>query len=74
MEYEEHLKNKETPWRQRSRAFWLKERDRNTSYFHKVANAHKRNNNIDQFVIKGTTIVQVKGDQRGNHWLFRNIS
>ncbi|KAG5628723.1 hypothetical protein H5410_000440 [Solanum commersonii] len=32
MEYEGCLKNEEVAWRQRSRALWLKEGDRNTSF------------------------------------------
>lgn len=56
MEYEEHIKNEEIAWRQRSRALWLKEGDRNTKFFHITANAHKRSNNIDQLVTHGETI------------------
>lgn len=65
MEYEEHLKNEEIAWRQRSRALWLKEGDRNTSYFHKLANAHRRSSHIDQLVVQGTTIMdpeRIKGE------------
>ncbi|XP_070016488.1 uncharacterized protein LOC142182619 [Nicotiana tabacum] len=51
MEIEEQLKNEEIVWRQKSRALWLKEGDRNTKFFHRTANAHKRNNNIDQLMI-----------------------
>ena len=32
---------------------WLKEGDKNTKFFHKMANAHKRYNNIDELVIQG---------------------
>nr|XP_016484663.1 PREDICTED: uncharacterized protein LOC107805183 [Nicotiana tabacum] len=46
MEYEELIKNEEISWRQ-------KEGDKNTKFFHKVANAHKRFNNIDQLMIHG---------------------
>lgn len=53
MEYEELIKNEEISWRQKSRALWLKEGDKNTKFFHKVANAHKRFNNIDQLMKHG---------------------
>nr|XP_009804761.1 PREDICTED: uncharacterized protein LOC104249929 [Nicotiana sylvestris] len=61
MEYEEHIKNEEIAWRQRSRALWLKEGDRNTKFFHITANAHKRSNNIDQLVTHGETIEEPDG-------------
>ncbi|KAG5620274.1 hypothetical protein H5410_005492 [Solanum commersonii] len=46
-------KKEEIAWRQRSRTLWLKEGDRNTKYFHRIANAHKRYNNIDQLEVEG---------------------
>lgn len=49
--YEEHLKNEEIAWRQRSKALWQKEGVKNTKYIHKVANAH-RCNIIDQLMIQ----------------------
>ncbi|WMV25624.1 hypothetical protein MTR67_019009 [Solanum verrucosum] len=65
MDYEEHLKNEELAWRQRSRALWLKEGDKNTKFFHKVANAHKRSNNIDQLMIEDEPVmdpVRIRGE------------
>ena len=37
---------KEFFWRQRSKSLWLKERDRNTRYFHAMTTSRKRNNMI----------------------------
>ncbi|XP_059284835.1 uncharacterized protein LOC132038130 [Lycium ferocissimum] len=53
MEYEELIKNEEISWRQRSISLWLKEGDRNMKFSHKMANAHKRYNNIDQLLVEG---------------------
>ena len=41
----------ETHWRQVSREPWLKERDKNTGFFHRMANAHRRNNSLDKIKI-----------------------
>ena len=43
----------ETSWRQKSREIWLKEGDRNTGLFHKMANSHKRRNTIERIRIGG---------------------
>ena len=32
----------EVLWRQKSREVWLREGDKNTGYFHRMANSHKR--------------------------------
>ncbi|RVW97672.1 Transposon TX1 uncharacterized 149 kDa protein [Vitis vinifera] len=34
----------EAHWRQHSREIWLREGDRNTGFFHRMASAHRRNN------------------------------
>ena len=46
----------EITWRQKLREIWLKEGDRNTGFFHKMANSHRKRNNIDRIRI-------------GDHWL-----
>jgi hypothetical protein len=40
--------------RQKSRALWLKEGDRNTRFFHKVANSHRRYNHVEALRINGS--------------------
>ena len=40
-------------WRQKSRALFLKEEDRNTKFFHRIANFHRRCNTIDRLMVDG---------------------
>ncbi|XP_074282866.1 uncharacterized protein LOC141607414 [Silene latifolia] len=51
-EIETLLKQEEIFWRQRSRALWLKEGDRNTKYFHRKAGQRKERNHIVKLVDK----------------------
>ena len=43
----------ETHWRQVSRELWLKEGNKNTGFFHRMANAHRRNNSLEKIKING---------------------
>ncbi|GFZ15713.1 P-loop containing nucleoside triphosphate hydrolases superfamily protein [Actinidia rufa] len=47
------LMAEETSWRQTSRATWLSKGDRNTTFFHRVANAHRRFNYIGHIRVGG---------------------
>ncbi|XP_074271259.1 uncharacterized protein LOC141595187 [Silene latifolia] len=50
------LRQEEMFWRQRSRTLWLKDRDRNTKYFHRKARQRKNKNNIKHIMdSQGTT-------------------
>ena len=40
-------------WRQKSRALFLKEGNRNTKFFHRIANSHRRCNTIDRLLVDG---------------------
>ena len=56
MEFEDVTKNEEIAWRQRSRIHWLKHRDKNTKYFHKMATTHKRLDTINKQMVEGVTV------------------
>ena len=38
-------------WRHKSREIWLKEGDKNTKFFHKMANAHSRRNQLNRIKV-----------------------
>ena len=40
----------------RSRIQWLKQGDKNTKFFHRIANANRRFNSIDQLNVDGIEI------------------
>ena len=47
------LRREEQIWGQKSRIKWLKEGDRNTNFFHRIANSHRRCNTIDRLMVDG---------------------
>ncbi|KAL0350291.1 UNVERIFIED_CONTAM: hypothetical protein Sradi_4178300 [Sesamum radiatum] len=47
-ELENRAAREETVWRQRSKALWLRARDRNTSFFHRQASQHFQTNLISR--------------------------
>ena len=48
----------EMSWRQKSREIWLKDGDRNTSFFHRKTNAHRRRNQLSKIKINGSWITE----------------
>ena len=52
-DYAKWVRLEEIHWRQLSRELWLREGDRNTGYFHRMANAHRRRQSMDKIKING---------------------
>ena len=57
-EYKKLALLEEMSWRQKSREIWLKEGDRNTRFFHKMVDAHRRKNSILIIKIAGNWIFE----------------
>ena len=55
----------ETHWRQVSRELWLKEGDKNRGFFHRMANAHRRNNSLDRIKINGVWRIEEQEVREG---------
>ena len=49
---------KEILWSQKSIETWLKEGDRNTGFFHRMANAHRRRNCLNNISINDRKLVK----------------
>ena len=52
---------------------WLKKGDRNTGFFHKMVNAHKRRNNVDKIRINGVWLTGENGIKEGIVNDFRSL-
>lgn len=52
LEIQRFGQSREASWRQKSRCLWLKEGDRNTKFFQRVANANRRYNRIDKLLVE----------------------
>ena len=72
-EYKKWVLLEEVTWRQKSREVWLKEGDRNTSFFHRMTNAHRRRNNMERIRINGVWKSEENGMSVGIVNAFRTL-
>ena len=72
-EYKKWVLLEKITWRQKSREVWLKEGDRNTGFFYKMVNAHKRRNNVDKIRINGVWLTEENGIKEGIVNAFRSL-
>ncbi|RVW39400.1 hypothetical protein CK203_099500 [Vitis vinifera] len=63
----------ETHWRQLSREIWLKEGDRNTGFFHRMASAHRRNNSLERIKINGEWLLEEQEIREGISNALKNL-
>ncbi|RVX22106.1 putative sugar phosphate/phosphate translocator [Vitis vinifera] len=63
----------ETHWRQHSRELWLREGDKNTGYFHRMATAHRRINHMDIIKINGVWLTKEKDVREGVVNVFQHL-
>ena len=63
----------EISWRQKSRETWLKEGDRNTNFFYRMANAHRRRNCLNSISINGRKLVKEADIKDGLVNTFQNL-
>ena len=52
-ELEKSFLQEEIRWRQKSQAIWLQEDDKNTKFFHRIANSNRRSSFISSLMING---------------------
>ena len=72
-EFKKWVDLEEVSWRQKSRETWLKEGDRNTSFFHGRVNSHKRRNSIRNININGKRCVKEPEIKEGLVGAFQSL-
>jgi hypothetical protein len=63
----------ENYWRQKSRILWLKEGDRNTTYFHKQAEARKQYKVVTEVQVQNKTIADPEGIKQAAYEYFEKL-
>ena len=63
----------EISWRQKSRKVWLKKGDRNTGFFHRMTNSHRRKNYLSKIKINGIWLTEEQEIKGGMVSTFQNL-
>jgi hypothetical protein len=66
-------RTEEEYWRIKSRNLWLQAGDKNTTYFHKQAEARKSFNSVTQINFQGQVIQDFEGIKRVTHSYFKDL-
>ena len=63
----------EIHWRQKSREIWLREGDKNTGFFHRMANSHFRKNSLASIKINGVWLIEDQEMREGIPNAFQSL-
>ncbi|RVW13055.1 Transposon TX1 uncharacterized 149 kDa protein [Vitis vinifera] len=72
-DFEKWVLMEEISWRKKSREVWLREGDRNTSFFHRMTNSHRRRNCLSKSKINGTWLTEEQEIKGGVVRAFKNL-
>ena len=72
-EYKKWMDLEEVSWRQKSKETWLKEGDRNTRFFRRMANSHRRRYSITSISINGRRLVKEPDIKEGLVGAFQSL-
>ncbi|RVW89101.1 putative ribonuclease H protein [Vitis vinifera] len=72
-DFEKWALMEEISWRQKSREVWLREGDRNTGFFHKMANSHRRRSCLSKIKINGNWLTEEQDINGGVVGAFENL-
>ena len=72
-DYKKWVDLEEVSWRHKSREIWLKEGDRNTGFFHRMTNSHRRKNSIRSIRINDRRFVKETEIKEGLVGTFQSL-
>ena len=71
--YQKACREEETYWRVKSRTLWLQAGDKNTTFFHKQAQARKIYNSINEIQLQDQIIKDSNGIKEAAHSFFKKL-